>query len=458
MSKKSFIDSVRVGSPCNEKWEQMTGNERVRFCSHCAKSVNDLSTMTRKEATRFVRASGGQICIRYIVDPVTRRPVFAGQLLQITRRAPALATGVVTASMAISTAGYAQSSDPTPANAPAVNVFKDRVIPVSKPAEGTGRITGTVTDPNGAVVPGTKVSIVNSEGLILKTTTSNDVGNYDFVDVAAGTYTLRFESPGFRVNERRELTLSNAQIQADAQLDIGIAVTVDVVMELSSMTSTVGVMAMVVEYKSPLSQAVADEDKSLIRDAIAKGADPNARETSDSKITPMFLAVETGDPEIVQMLLDAGAKVNIRSTSKETPLMRLDSDGTRSLVELLIRNGAKVNVADEDGNTPLIHAAENSTSDAIAALIEAGADVNAANSDGETALIKAADRGDIQTVRALLFAGARVNDRDKDGDNAWDKTSDHEIESLLVSFGSEIREPDPADAPPPTPEPTPPMR
>jgi hypothetical protein len=31
MSKKSFIDSVEVKSPCTEDWAQMQGNERVRF-------------------------------------------------------------------------------------------------------------------------------------------------------------------------------------------------------------------------------------------------------------------------------------------------------------------------------------------------------------------------------------------------------------------------------------------
>src|SRR4051812_38970113 len=98
----------------------MEGNDRVRFCSHCAKHVNNLSEMTRKEATRFVRASGGDICIRYIVDPRTKRPIFAQQLLQITRRAPAIGAGVLTASIAVSTAAYAQEREPAPMPTPPV--------------------------------------------------------------------------------------------------------------------------------------------------------------------------------------------------------------------------------------------------------------------------------------------------------------------------------------------------
>src|SRR5260221_14365623 len=111
MSKKSFIDSVEVKSPCTEDWEKMHGNDRFRFCSHCTKHVNNLSEMTRKEAMRFVRASGGGICIRYIKDPVTNRPIFADQLWQITRRAPGLAAGVGNGSIAMSTTAYAQEGE-----------------------------------------------------------------------------------------------------------------------------------------------------------------------------------------------------------------------------------------------------------------------------------------------------------------------------------------------------------
>jgi hypothetical protein len=53
--KKKFIDSVRVKDPCTEAWDKMMGNDRVRFCSHCAKDVNNLSEMPRKEARKLGR-------------------------------------------------------------------------------------------------------------------------------------------------------------------------------------------------------------------------------------------------------------------------------------------------------------------------------------------------------------------------------------------------------------------
>src|SRR4029079_7765893 len=104
MSKKHFIDSVRVKDPCTQAWDEMIGTDKVRFCTHCAKDVNDLSAMTRKEAVKLVRKSGGALCIRYVAHPRTARPVFAEELTQLTRRrAPLMAAGVVSASLSLAT-------------------------------------------------------------------------------------------------------------------------------------------------------------------------------------------------------------------------------------------------------------------------------------------------------------------------------------------------------------------
>jgi hypothetical protein len=60
-----LLDAVRVASPCPASWEAMKGDERVRFCGQCDKNVYDLSSMTRDEATAFVRDNEGQgACIR----------------------------------------------------------------------------------------------------------------------------------------------------------------------------------------------------------------------------------------------------------------------------------------------------------------------------------------------------------------------------------------------------------
>ncbi|MDQ2732922.1 MAG: hypothetical protein M3Y56_14785, partial [Armatimonadota bacterium] len=43
------IETIRIASPCTTSWNQMEGNEQVRFCGSCRKNVYNLSAMNRTE-------------------------------------------------------------------------------------------------------------------------------------------------------------------------------------------------------------------------------------------------------------------------------------------------------------------------------------------------------------------------------------------------------------------------
>lgn len=62
---QSILNRVRVASPCNARWEDMTGDERVRFCGQCQKNVFNLSALSRTEAERLVREKEGKFCGRF---------------------------------------------------------------------------------------------------------------------------------------------------------------------------------------------------------------------------------------------------------------------------------------------------------------------------------------------------------------------------------------------------------
>lgn len=446
MSKKSFIDSVKVGSPCGEAWEKMSGNARVRFCSHCSKHVTNLSEMTRKEATRYVRSAGGDICIRYIADPVTRQPMFANQLLQITRRAPGIAAGVMTASMSLSSAAYSQGGiAPVAIDNSVVRVEGRSCDDNSKSktaSRARGKITGTVTDPLGAVIPNASINLFSGQRTM--TTASNADGVYSFENLSPGTYRIEIDSPGFKTSTSELVLNERNETVADSALEVGgfeefVEVKADVELQVSGQSVAVGGMIAVVEYTSPLSRAIADDDVDLVRELIIKGANVNGKEESYSKITPLFVAVENGNVEVVRLLLNFGAKVNARDSEKQTPIMRLDDDATPELVELLLQYRAKIEAVDSEGNTALIFAAERANSEVVGALIDGGADVNASNKEGKTALMGAADADNIESVRALLVAGAKASAKDDEGDDAWEYAYDKEIKALLVSYGATPR-------------------
>jgi hypothetical protein len=61
-----MLDSVKVASPCPARWEDMLGDDRVRFCGSCAKNVYNLSAMGSDEAENLLRERiGGELCVRF---------------------------------------------------------------------------------------------------------------------------------------------------------------------------------------------------------------------------------------------------------------------------------------------------------------------------------------------------------------------------------------------------------
>jgi len=65
MNSESILDQVRIASPCSARWEDMTGDDRSRFCQHCQKHVFNLSAMSRAEAEQLVREKEGRLCGRF---------------------------------------------------------------------------------------------------------------------------------------------------------------------------------------------------------------------------------------------------------------------------------------------------------------------------------------------------------------------------------------------------------
>ncbi len=61
----SRLDQVRIAAPCTADWEQMIGNNRVRFCGQCSLNVYNLSELTKGEAEEFVASNEGRLCVRY---------------------------------------------------------------------------------------------------------------------------------------------------------------------------------------------------------------------------------------------------------------------------------------------------------------------------------------------------------------------------------------------------------
>lgn len=437
MFKAKPVDTIDVKEPCSESWEDMQGTASIRFCSHCAHSVDNLSEMTRKEAMRLVRRSEGRLCVRYIMDPETKQPLFSDTLHQIVRRAPRLAAGVVTATIALSSAGYAQTGGEA---APAAQILNE-----TQPSATTSRISGYVTDQNGAALPFALVGLLNEQTSEYLVQNASGEGFYEFLDLPAGTYKVKAEAGGFSAAEISSITVSDgSEVRRDARLAVAgvdAAVEVDTNVEVQG-TAIMGLMTATYQFHrvNKLVEAVYRGDVDEIKLLVAKGHRVNSKDKNNDGATPLHAAVQTGNMEIVQFLLSSGAKINGRDSSKRTPVMRMDGDATPELLQLLLRYGAKVDLVDNQRFTALGHFAVYDRPDVFRLLILAGANVNAANRDGLTPLMIAAQNENAEAVKILVESGADVNQREKDGESAWEMTGSMETKSLLESYGATVRD------------------
>ena len=59
------LELIQIATPCEASWDDMKGDDRVRFCRHCRLSVYNLSDMPREEAEKFVAQREGRLCVRF---------------------------------------------------------------------------------------------------------------------------------------------------------------------------------------------------------------------------------------------------------------------------------------------------------------------------------------------------------------------------------------------------------
>ncbi len=72
-----------------------------------------------------------------------------------------------------------------------------------------------------------------------------------------------------------------------------------------------------------------------------------------------MLAAKNSTPEIIEILIDAGADVNSRDAEGQTPLMWAAESNAPEVVQLLLDKGANASLKDEYGKTAFEYAQEN---------------------------------------------------------------------------------------------------
>ena len=169
---------------------------------------------------------------------------------------------------------------------------------------------------------------------------------------------------------------------------------------------------------------------------------------------PSHMAASNGDSEIVSVLIEYGANVNLLNLLPEHTQHCMRRHANAQIVSKLIRAGADVNLlVNDDGETALMAASASPRyaigtntpslyrrqTETISLLIQARANVNAATRDGFTALLLAVWTSGLDKIRLLIDKRANVNQRTALGTPLMRaiETGDLNKVRLLVHAGAE---------------------
>lgn len=187
-------------------------------------------------------------------------------------------------------------------------------------------------------------------------------------------------------------------------------------------------------------------------------------DTEIRRRTPLYVACERGDVEIVAYLLEQGAPVDGRGSRRyewqnetnggSTPLCVACKKGYLAIVRLLLDNGADLESDNAHSNDPRrrsqkpLHAAASAfQQEIVRELLQRGAEIDARNARGETAFHLVVKWGwysneqrnrVLATLRLLLENGADINAGDNDAYTALHNTRDIAMVRFLVENGANV--------------------
>jgi ankyrin repeat protein len=193
---------------------------------------------------------------------------------------------------------------------------------------------------------------------------------------------------------------------------------------------------------SELNAAVESGNREEVERLLAIGHDPNA--TDQFELTALTWAAMKSQVDIARVLLEAGANPNPPPSQIAPggfPWARAAGVGSLEMVDLLLDAKADVNLKDKEGTTAIFKAAQHQTDPAvIRRLLEAGANINERSDNGMTCLFGAAAQGRVENVRLLIREGATVDVRSNSNETVLIHASfggHSEIVQILLEAGAD---------------------
>lgn len=158
--------------------------------------------------------------------------------------------------------------------------------------------------------------------------------------------------------------------------------------------------------------------------------------------TLLHIATAWGHFEMARILLQYGARTDIKNYNGETALHTGIQYGGSEIARLLIASGADVNAKTDSGITPLHIASTRHSGNIIIELLNKGADPNVQDNLGRTPLYEAIQFKCDENAKILL-PYTNLYLQDNDGKTALEIAYSNEIKELIEQYLLlDIKEPD----------------
>ncbi len=193
-------------------------------------------------------------------------------------------------------------------------------------------------------------------------------------------------------------------------------------------------------FKACCANDVEGVKKALQKSIFSRGADVDCvvYAGNPDRNYPLHIAAKNGNVQVVNLLIEVGARVNVYNNKMENPLQMAAKNGNVKVGQILISHGADVNEHRDTTSEPMFIALENENIDFADLLLQNGVDIqsskqaylnyaakynkpesikwlargyniNEEDHSHKTVLFEAVENGSLEAARILIDLGANVN-------------------------------------------------
>ena len=184
-------------------------------------------------------------------------------------------------------------------------------------AQGYGAVSGTVTDPSGAAIPGATVTATQVDTGRQTTVTSSQTGTFVFTTLPPASYTFKVTAPGFQLYQQSATLQANQSLTLSPKLAIGAtSQTIEVSAAPPQVDTTTGTLSQVIDRDRvvdlPLNGRNAASLMTLVAGVSDASKEGNGVDQGNGKTFPAAVVITSGGtlPNQSNYLLDGGNNVD----------------------------------------------------------------------------------------------------------------------------------------------------